>query len=802
MSKEQHDTEVNFDFGYLTRENAHASYGPPAKDLENHPNYGDVVASFFKNLFRPIAVSKKTDAMTDLLAKIRELGLLGQLKCKQLLIDGWNSDFNDEHLVKIISGISAHADNQIEYLSVKDNNISEVSLTILLNDLCMETSVNRNLLYLDVSPEIEQVPVVKQIRSLLEVRLRDKKLARAMETLVRSEKILGADHPLLIDKYNDVAYLFYVIATSQDPINKDLLINTVVYTEKARDLSEKRFIKNVGFYNENIAYIWVLIGDLVKASMFSNNLNGLKWQSPPRGETPIKILCFDGGGVRGLTEIKMLEYILQIVGPNDDLIDHFDMICGTSTGGMIALGLLKRLKLQDMRELYWKLSTEIFGGTGLSALTNGITKLVSSNGWYSDEKLAECLKSYLGEEPILSVQSKAKVFVACATQNKNTSPNPLLIRNYLNPNSKITSGNIDAKMWECARATTAAPTYFGPITLNGITLIDGGVIHNNPTELAYREALLLWPDRDFLIISLGTGKFTSQEKREISSSWSVVQTVNQLVGVATNAEKTHMTVKETILTTPTTNKCNYFRFNPSGIGHIKLDSYKHQDLNQLEEVASKYMRDKTKKLSKLVELLRPNSDIKEFTRKESEKGTLESRTMVLTIDESKLEELTNAQEGQFKLKEVFFEIYNENTRLKKAIENLKMQISYQQRDFEAIKKLEKISLGGKIVGTLYESGHTEYLVEITRIRLLILNSYTISTRYSDWLTLYDNLNKIGIKPLPPFPEKKLFGSSSEPTVRFRCDCFQNLMNFIHNRFDVRDLQIVQDFFAPQQPRKV
>jgi uncharacterized protein len=108
----------------------------------------------------------------------------------------------------------------------------------------------------------------------------------------------------------------------------------------------------------------------------------------------------------------MLEYIQNnILGKDEKFTDHFDMIAGTSTGGMIALGLLKNSSIDKMRELYYQMSEVVFKG-GLSNISTGLSKLFKTNGWYSTEKLEESFKKFYGDDKISDyTSSNCKVFV-------------------------------------------------------------------------------------------------------------------------------------------------------------------------------------------------------------------------------------------------------------------------------------------------------------------------------------------------------------------------------------------------------
>lgn len=674
--------------------------------------------------------------------------------------------------MKIIDALAAHEANKVEYFSIQNNNITEKGFKHFFEKLCKEDSKNKSILYFQIDLEKENLEIIKNIRFELEKRFRHLKLRGLLASLEQAQKVVGKEHPMLIDKLNDISYLYWSIGNSED--DKKAIISCIEYANWSKDLYEKRFSKKCLDIHHNIALAYLNLGEKTRSSMYFDGTIESIWKIPPRSSSPIKILCFDGGGVRGLVEIKIIEEIEKMMGKDQKISDHFDLICGTSTGGMLALGIgLRNMKSQDLRNLYWVMAQEIFGN---SQLKNGIKNLWNNNGWYSDELLEFAFKKYLGEDSILNYQTNAKVFVTAATQTKNTTPNPVIIRNYTNNQSKITPEKMDCKIWEAARATSAAPTYFAPISFKGLTLIDGGVINNNPTELAYREAVSLWPDRDLLIISLGTGKFSNKEKEEITSTWSIIQTVNTLVSVATNAEKTHQTMKNTILSTPTTNMTTYIRLNPSGIAHIKLDTCKKQELEQLETVTDTYLKTKIGKLNQIFEFLNQDMEIKKFAQKEVEK--LKNEDSYQIVDTS----LYNSQQ----ISELFFDLQNENKKLKEEMEILKQQLSQKE---DQISKYLNTIIHAEIVGAKYGNGKTYYQIWVRNFKM---ESYIIPRRYSEFLEIHEKiLREVKLKDYPPFPVKRFL--ENENVVKERVPMFQNYLQFLIQTPQLRGISYIDNF---------
>jgi hypothetical protein len=88
----------------------------------------------------------------------------------------------------------------------------------------------------------------------------------------------------------------------------------------------------------------------------------------------------------------------------------------------------------------------------------------------------------------------------------------------------------DCAIWECARATCAAPTYFRPIVIDGVKYGDGGVGWNNPSEEAIFEASNIWPNRRIgCLVSLGTGLEDAVQLRDEVDSTSLARSMFKLI---------------------------------------------------------------------------------------------------------------------------------------------------------------------------------------------------------------------------------------------------------------------------------
>lgn len=185
-----------------------------------------------------------------------------------------------------------------------------------------------------------------------------------------------------------------------------------------------------------------------------------------------QILALDGGGLRGMFSAAALAWLEDDFGTS--IIDHFDLITGTSTGGLVALGLAAGLSAQDIVDFYRTMGDQVFPRSRLRRLRR-VRKPLPPKPLHT--ALQEVLGSRtLGDSPVrLAIPSFS------LTSNKvylfRTPHLPRLRRDHRE------------SMVDVALATTAAPTYLPAHPLGGLRLVDGGVWANNPTMVGVVEAI-------------------------------------------------------------------------------------------------------------------------------------------------------------------------------------------------------------------------------------------------------------------------------------------------------------------------
>jgi predicted acylesterase/phospholipase RssA len=231
-----------------------------------------------------------------------------------------------------------------------------------------------------------------------------------------------------------------------------------------------------------------------------------------------KILAVDGGGIRGIIPARVIAEIEARTGKPAAKL--FDLMAGTSTGGIISLilsrdggGGVPKFRALDLVDLYVDRGPEIFSRSfwhGVSSVA-GLTEEK-----YPQEPLEQVLKDYFDDVPLKEALTRVLV-----SGYEIETRSPFFFKSWREETAPVL-------MRYAARATSAAPTYFEPaqVLVEGqeLALIDGGVYVNNPAISAYSEARRLYRDEtDFLVVSVGTGRLTRPIPFEEAKDWGKVQ---------------------------------------------------------------------------------------------------------------------------------------------------------------------------------------------------------------------------------------------------------------------------------------
>lgn len=365
-----------------------------------------------------------------------------------------------------------------------------------------------------------------------------------------------------------------------------------------------------------------------------------------------KILSIDGGGIRGIIPALILNYIEEKTGKR--ISDMFDLIAGTSTGGILALGLTKRnsdsktnsepeYTADEIRVFYGKYGQKIFSDEPDHTAGNDTGfyqkygQLILGDNNPLDTLLGPKFSSK-GRQDVLQILLGDALIEDAVKETLVTSYDielraPVFFTS--NPDREQSEG-VDArkicagfKMIEAAMATSAAPTFFPPYKLTTAhrtdeghyTLVDGGVLANNPSLIAMTEALAnsIKLDKekasedkenlqhgDILLVSLGTGSFTRKYKYNNVKKWGQLQWVNPIIDIVLDSQSESVAYQlQSIMQTEGEHQ-NYYRFQfplSSEGGGDQMDNASFENIEYLEGLGKKILEQRKHSLDKLCEIL-------------------------------------------------------------------------------------------------------------------------------------------------------------------------------------------------------
>jgi patatin-like phospholipase/acyl hydrolase len=226
----------------------------------------------------------------------------------------------------------------------------------------------------------------------------------------------------------------------------------------------------------------------------------------------MKILSIDGGGIRGIIPALVLAEIEERTGRR--VADLFDLIAGTSTGGILAAALTRpaddgegraggpRYAARDLIGLYEAEGPEIFDRTLLKRI-HSVDGLLDER--YDSKGLDSALDAYLGRVKLSEAVTDVLI-TAYEIEHRFAF--------FFRSSRARTDPSYDFTLADATRATAAAPTYFEPAKVTDVAgkrsyaLIDGGVFAVNPSLCAFAEVARGGHSELDLIASLGTGSHT------------------------------------------------------------------------------------------------------------------------------------------------------------------------------------------------------------------------------------------------------------------------------------------------------
>jgi patatin-like phospholipase/acyl hydrolase len=310
----------------------------------------------------------------------------------------------------------------------------------------------------------------------------------------------------------------------------------------------------------------------------------------------LRILSIDGGGVRGIIAAMFLVEIEKRTGK--PIRDLFDIIVGTSTGGILAAGLSFYSAL-DLLKLYKEKSQFLF------------SKKLQYIGWYgakySDVPMVTLLKEKFGERSLKDLPIDT-LFTTYSFSDHTGCV-------FSSEKAKICHDE-NFFLWEILRASTAAPTIFEPYQIGTKILCDGGLFLNNPVMLGIIHGMEKYGKlpHEMEVVSLGTGYAVEVQTLSGYAGLTKVAWVEELLNAFLNGNSQHYLAQ--YLTKAyahhhgTGGVLNYHRFTVDlQKQNIDIDNYEAKNLQTLEEIAQNKIKLWDKKIEDLCGVLMQKSTI-------------------------------------------------------------------------------------------------------------------------------------------------------------------------------------------------
>ncbi|VAH29480.1 unnamed protein product [Triticum turgidum subsp. durum] len=415
---------------------------------------------------------------------------------------------------------------------------------------------------------------------------------------------------------------------------------TLIHSESLRDLLIRSTFSQEKRVSKAAARALAILGE-------NENLRRAI-RGRPVAKKGLRILSMDGGGMKGLATVQMLKQIEQ--GTGKRIHEMFDLICGTSTGGMLAMALgIKQMSLDQCEEIYTKLGKLVFAEPvpkdeaatwkekldQLFKSSSQSFRVVVHGSKHSADQFERLLKEMCADDDgdLLiesSVKGIPKVF-AVSTLVSAMPAQPYIFRNYQYPPGTLEvspgmaespspgavgtvvsgapvgikrgafMGSCKHHVWEAIRASSAAPYYLDDFSDDVNRWQDGAIVANNPTIFAIREAQLLWPDtRIDCLVSIGCGSVPTKSRR---GGWRYLDTGQVLIESACSVERVEETLDTLIPMLP---EMQYFRFNPvDDRCGMELDETDPAVWLKLEAATEEYIQKNLEVFKNVCELLVP-----------------------------------------------------------------------------------------------------------------------------------------------------------------------------------------------------
>lgn len=293
----------------------------------------------------------------------------------------------------------------------------------------------------------------------------------------------------------------------------------------------------------------------------------------------MKILSLDGGGVRGVIPTVWLQELQSKL--NKPIHEEFDLIAGTSTGSILAIGLGLGMDPGEILKMYLHKAPLIFPQGRLKRFGARISRVFKGHGLsqpkYDGVLLNKVLQDVLGEKGFGTVKTNVVV-----TSYDLEHMQARIFKSWRDEYKSIPA-------WEIARASSSAPTYLPAHKLYAMDrdmwLVDGGVVANNPAMIAVAEALRLGCKReDIVLVSLGTGQSSNVFSGKELEQWGPLQWASRIISILMDGNNDSQNYHSSMLLGD-----KNFRFQMTlPQDNYRLDKATKANLHELEVLARRH----------------------------------------------------------------------------------------------------------------------------------------------------------------------------------------------------------------------
>lgn len=307
---------------------------------------------------------------------------------------------------------------------------------------------------------------------------------------------------------------------------------------------------------------------------------------------PKTLFSIDGGGIRGLWSLKIIENIeMHLKAPITNFVDCFT---GSSIGGILALGYATGHTTAELQALLFDNKERIF--TRKSSWWRFLNPLITEK--YETKPLEDLVQEFFGETKMGELK-KQTIITSCNV----TKTRAEIFRSYEEKYK-------EDPVWFVARSTSAAPTFFDPTEYHGDALTDGGLVANNPAYLAatllsgrYGRSYHTQHNREYLqdlrVVSVGTGMYDPGITYEKAKDMGILQWASPISGtlIDTNSNDGDMLCSHLL------NHHHYIRLNTVFSHDMPLDGISAEQMANLDAAAQDFIDNNQKGIKKAAKIL-------------------------------------------------------------------------------------------------------------------------------------------------------------------------------------------------------